>query len=124
MPSKAKKRAPGDFAPTQFASCIENGLNIHAQAKTAAAASSKKSDKKKEAASKSKAKKHNIVDNPAAATIKSNQKYPRIECTNGAMEALQLCHSEFIKATSTALLSLEANEKAAADARLDMINNN
>eukprot|EP00573_Skeletonema_grethae_P008009 CAMPEP_0201705394 /NCGR_PEP_ID=MMETSP0578-20130828/45676_1 /ASSEMBLY_ACC=CAM_ASM_000663 /TAXON_ID=267565 /ORGANISM="Skeletonema grethea, Strain CCMP 1804" /LENGTH=96 /DNA_ID=CAMNT_0048193625 /DNA_START=31 /DNA_END=318 /DNA_ORIENTATION=- len=94
---KAKKRAPGEFAPTQFATCIENGLNIHAQAKPTA--SSKKKD-----ASKSK---HNIVETPAskesAAKRKLNQKYPRIECTNGAMEALQLCHSEFIKATSTAL---------------------
>mmetsp|Transcript_6195 Transcript_6195/g.9664 ORF Transcript_6195/g.9664 Transcript_6195/m.9664 type:complete len:276 (-) Transcript_6195:190-1017(-) len=117
---KAKKRAPGEFAPTQFATCIENGLNIHAQTKPSA--SSNSSDKKnKKEASKSKGTKHNIVETPAAketaAKRKLNQKYPRIECTNGAMEALQLCHSEFIKATSTALVALESsklkNDKAA-----------
>lgn len=114
MPKLAKKRSPGEFAPTQFATCLENGLNIHAQATTTAAASSKTDKKKQKEVSKSKGKKHNFVDNPAAkgaaaTTIKSNQIYPRIECTNGAMEALQLCHSEFIKATSTALVALESS---------------
>lgn len=107
---KAKKRAPGEFAPTQFATCIENGLNIHAQAKPTAS--------KKKEASKSTGKKHNIVVTPAAkeAKRKLNQKYPRIECTNGAMEALQLCHSEFIKATSTALVALVSSKPDAAAA--------
>jgi len=114
---KAKKRAPGEFAPTQFATCIENGLNIHAQAKSAA---SSKSDKKKKEASKSKKGNKHIVENPAAketaAKRKLNQKHPRIECTNGAMEALQICHSEFIKATSTALVALESSKNKKAEA--------
>eukprot|EP00984_Skeletonema_dohrnii_P011316 scaffold4500_cov111-Skeletonema_dohrnii-CCMP3373.AAC.3 len=114
---KAKKRAPGEFAPTQFATCIENGLNIHAQAKSAA---SSKSEKKKKEASKSKKGNKHIVENPAAketaAKRKLNQKHPRIECTNGAMEALQICHSEFIKATSTALVALESSKNKKAEA--------
>jgi hypothetical protein len=112
MPKAVKKRAPGEFAPTQFATCLESALNIHAQTTDAAAPSkSDKKKKQKQEASKSKGKKHNFVDNPAVkgsavSVIKSN---PRIECTNGAMEALHLCHSEFIKATSIALVALESS---------------
>ncbi|KAL7541240.1 hypothetical protein ACHAXR_010749 [Thalassiosira sp. AJA248-18] len=120
----AKKRAlPGEFTPAQFASCIENGLNIHVFDKSsrvdsdeaAGAESTKKSpDDDQEAQQPSSTKNNEIINNPTDTTMQkvgshgavnttSNPSLSRVECTNGAMEALRLCHSSFLSTLSTSL---------------------
>mmetsp|Transcript_22580 Transcript_22580/g.34427 ORF Transcript_22580/g.34427 Transcript_22580/m.34427 type:complete len:204 (+) Transcript_22580:101-712(+) len=92
----SKKRAPGEFTPSQFATCIEKGLNIYAHdtltspSSTAVAKSSSKTSNKT---------KRNY-NNPTTST---NSSLPRVECTNGAMEALRLCHATFLSTLASSL---------------------
>eukprot|EP00580_Thalassiosira_gravida_P001345 CAMPEP_0201610752 /NCGR_PEP_ID=MMETSP0492-20130828/17786_1 /ASSEMBLY_ACC=CAM_ASM_000837 /TAXON_ID=420259 /ORGANISM="Thalassiosira gravida, Strain GMp14c1" /LENGTH=213 /DNA_ID=CAMNT_0048076677 /DNA_START=62 /DNA_END=703 /DNA_ORIENTATION=+ len=100
----SKKRSPGEFTPSQFATCIEKGLNIHAHDRlhtasaTAVAKSSSKSPNKNDNAT-TKTKRNN--DNPTTTSTKSSIR--RVECTNGAMEALRLSHATFLSTLASSL---------------------
>mmetsp|Transcript_32914 Transcript_32914/g.69270 ORF Transcript_32914/g.69270 Transcript_32914/m.69270 type:complete len:247 (-) Transcript_32914:1202-1942(-) len=131
---KATKRAPGEFTPSQFATCIEDGLNIHvhdSKLSVAAAEVSAKSsddDPPTEAnASTGKTEESNDMDTTMQAmvgeadvnneaTITNTTSFPRVECTNGGMEALRLYHSAFLAMVSTSLGELESAVAAAAAA--------
>mmetsp|Transcript_37654 Transcript_37654/g.61498 ORF Transcript_37654/g.61498 Transcript_37654/m.61498 type:complete len:228 (+) Transcript_37654:110-793(+) len=115
----SKKRAPGDFTPSQFASCIENGLNIHVHDKLSAAAAkvtvNQSSDEDMTLdellAIKTKTNPTDTSMQPVGETEDANnateKAFPRAECTNGAMEALRLCHSAFLSSLSRSLGELE-----------------
>jgi hypothetical protein len=114
----SKKRPAGEFTPSQFATCIETGLNIHAYigestkssfnaSKSSGVASLKEEDENKLSRSNNSETQQSAA---AAATsiTDANPTLPRVECTNGAMEALRLCHSAFLSMTSNALVSMES----------------
>ena len=141
----SKKRAPGDFTPSQFASCIENGLNIHVHDKLSSAAAAKvtvnqSSDEdltleellairnKTNPINKSSDEDMTLDEllaiknesNPTDTSMQpvgetedannatTEKAFPRAECTNGAMEALRLCHSAFLSSLSSSLGELES----------------
>eukprot|EP00578_Thalassiosira_sp_NH16_P025243 CAMPEP_0181089874 /NCGR_PEP_ID=MMETSP1071-20121207/7534_1 /TAXON_ID=35127 /ORGANISM="Thalassiosira sp., Strain NH16" /LENGTH=208 /DNA_ID=CAMNT_0023171849 /DNA_START=157 /DNA_END=783 /DNA_ORIENTATION=+ len=102
----------------QFATCIEDGLNIHAYDKTnAAGITSKSSDlpaaEKSSASSKtgncSEANQQPAGEGSAKDDSITNMGFSRVECTNGALEGLRLCHSAFLSAIASSLADLEAS---------------
>lgn len=122
--SGRKKRAPGEFIPVQFATCIEDGLNIHVydmKKKLSAGAAEPNTSLEDESLetkpSATKAGGSIPTDEDAAAAADDGNGspfFPRVECTNGAMEALRLSHSAFIATISSSLGELSkysANEQ-------------
>ena len=116
----AKKPAPpGEFIPSQFASCIEKGLDIHSYSGVAQTdgkksaigdidennddGSSKPSARSTKSGSLAGHDNHDATINNTRNDNNPLSPMPPVECTNGAMEALRLCHSTFLSATANSL---------------------
>mmetsp|Transcript_13655 Transcript_13655/g.29597 ORF Transcript_13655/g.29597 Transcript_13655/m.29597 type:complete len:216 (-) Transcript_13655:62-709(-) len=118
--NEASERAPGELTPNQFASYIERGLNIHVHDEKLfadAKAASELSPDDETAATKLKSEPENdatirSAGGADAGGATGSPTFPRTECTNGAMEALRLCHSAFLSALSVSLGGASASSSA------------
>jgi len=102
---KAKKSTAGEILFSQFASCVEDGLNIHVCDEESTANSTKSPEVNN---SKDDPTKKQPVGKAAANEGSTTTTYPRVECTNGAMEALRQCHSAFLEKVSGSLAELDS----------------
>lgn len=127
---KKRKTSTGVFTPSQFSSCLE-GLNIYAHVRNngneQTIGGKKNTDPAdgENADSDTESKKPSAVGNlkrsvkerifPSVCSAQpehegATSSTPPVECTNGALEALRVCHSEFLAAVTSALaLESESN---------------
>mmetsp|Transcript_7836 Transcript_7836/g.17005 ORF Transcript_7836/g.17005 Transcript_7836/m.17005 type:complete len:231 (-) Transcript_7836:117-809(-) len=144
MSTRPKKRTRGELGPSQFATCIENGLNIHAHDKQTAAAAAKKSKEKSSDGEDDDPATEDLLTttsgsnsigndatknkqddevNKATTTTTNTAAFPRAECTNGAIEALRQCHSAFLSALSTKL-GAHLNELESSSSKVRLLTPN
>jgi hypothetical protein len=108
-----KKRNRLLFTPTQFASCIESGLNIHVLDVVGGGDASSssgdtcsigtKASLKRDESLKDEDPTVNVSNSSTNQHTSATTAFTPVLCTNGAMEALCQCQSAFLSLLSTSL---------------------
>mmetsp|Transcript_22960 Transcript_22960/g.47725 ORF Transcript_22960/g.47725 Transcript_22960/m.47725 type:complete len:301 (+) Transcript_22960:125-1027(+) len=113
---KRKRPPPGEITPNKFASCLEQ-LNIFPYIPPSRSSPScpnnRGSGNQTNSASPSVSQYASASGNPDTIIDESSTLFPRVECTNGAMEALRQIHSAFLSFTAN-YLAMESSLSSSA----------